>query len=186
MGVPAADVGKGGFDAEIGFEKLGDLLHAVAEWAVGVVGAGGRDVLCGVGGVEHLDGFEGLVPAAWSRASLTRRTWIRRRWRWGPAADPAADGEVLHIADGDGGDFACEGAGNIRAEGHGAEGGCGWCGRARASSACRARLSQPSGVVLIPGVPDSMKSCASKCERRGVGRAGRRGRWRDGPGPRAA
>ena len=30
---------------------------------------------------------------------------------------------------------------------------------------CKARFSQPSGVFFRPGVPDSMKSCASKCER---------------------
>jgi hypothetical protein len=30
---------------------------------------------------------------------------------------------------------------------------------------CSARLSQPSSVLLTPGVPDSMKSCASKWER---------------------
>src|SRR5271156_1074772 len=34
---------------------------------------------------------------------------------------------------------------------------------------CRARLSQPSSVALRPGVPDSMKSCASKWERVGSG-----------------
>src|ERR1700739_2075020 len=28
---PPADVGEGGFDSEIGFEKLCDLLHALAE-----------------------------------------------------------------------------------------------------------------------------------------------------------
>src|SRR6185369_3034396 len=30
---------------------------------------------------------------------------------------------------------------------------------------CKLRFSQPSSVDLTPGVPDSMKSCASKCER---------------------
>ncbi len=34
------------------------------------------------------------------------------------------------------------------------------------------RLSHPSSVDFTPGVPDSMKSCASKCERRGIGRSG--------------
>src|SRR4029077_12240256 len=34
---------------------------------------------------------------------------------------------------------------------------------------CSVRLSQPSVVAFIPGVPDSMKSCASKCERVGSG-----------------
>src|ERR1700677_2758763 len=34
---------------------------------------------------------------------------------------------------------------------------------------CRARFSQPSSVIFMPGVPDSMKSCASKCERDGSG-----------------
>src|ERR1700733_2208702 len=33
----------------------------------------------------------------------------------------------------------------------------------------KARLSHPSSVDLTPGVPDSMKSCASKCERLGSG-----------------
>src|SRR5208282_3390090 len=36
-------------------------------------------------------------------------------------------------------------------------------------SSCRARFSQPSSVTFTPGVPDSMKSCASKCEREGSG-----------------
>ena len=37
---------------------------------------------------------------------------------------------------------------------------CGVFGRAR-----KDRLSQPSSVAFKPGVPVSMKSCASKCER---------------------
>ena len=40
-----------------------------------------------------------------------------------------------------------------------------WSGEAE----CNARFSQPSSVALMPGVPDSMKSCASKCERVGSG-----------------
>ena len=36
-------------------------------------------------------------------------------------------------------------------------------------SEARARLSQPSGVDLFPGVPLSTKSWASKCERVGAG-----------------
>ena len=30
---------------------------------------------------------------------------------------------------------------------------------------CSERLSHPSSVIFTPGVPVSMKSCASKCER---------------------
>src|SRR3954449_8173687 len=37
------------------------------------------------------------------------------------------------------------------------------CGAA--GNACKERLSQPSPVTFTPGVPVSMKSCASKCER---------------------
>jgi hypothetical protein len=37
------------------------------------------------------------------------------------------------------------------------------------SSACNARFSHPSTVAFIPGVPDSIKSCASKCDREGSG-----------------
>ena len=37
------------------------------------------------------------------------------------------------------------------------------------SSACSARFSHPSCVALNPGVPDSIKSCASKCDREGSG-----------------
>ena len=35
-----------------------------------------------------------------------------------------------------------------------------------------ARSSQPSSVAFTPGVPDSMKSCASKCEQVGIRRTG--------------
>src|SRR5664279_2620719 len=38
-----------------------------------------------------------------------------------------------------------------------------------AESSCSARFNQPSSVTFTPGVPDSMKSCASKCERVGSG-----------------
>ncbi len=34
---------------------------------------------------------------------------------------------------------------------------------------CSVRFSQPSSVAFKPGVPDSMKSCASKWERDGSG-----------------
>src|ERR1041385_6137672 len=36
---------------------------------------------------------------------------------------------------------------------------------AAAGRLCRQRLSQPSSVAFTPGVPVSIKSCASKCER---------------------
>jgi len=38
-----------------------------------------------------------------------------------------------------------------------------------AGNSRKARFSQPSSVTFTPGVPDSMKSCASKCERVGSG-----------------
>ena len=41
---------------------------------------------------------------------------------------------------------------------------CDGCGKLRSE-----RLSHPSSVDLMPGVPDSMKSCASKWERLGSG-----------------
>ena len=34
---------------------------------------------------------------------------------------------------------------------------------------CSERFSHPSSVTFTPGVPVSMKSCASKCERVGSG-----------------
>ena len=36
---------------------------------------------------------------------------------------------------------------------------------AAAGRFCRERLSHPSSVIFLPGVPDSIKSWASKCER---------------------
>src|SRR5580693_1965184 len=44
-----------------------------------------------------------------------------------------------------------------------------WSAAAGEARECRDRFSQPSSVVFTPGVPDSMKSCASKCERVGSG-----------------
>src|SRR6202522_1984588 len=41
---------------------------------------------------------------------------------------------------------------------------CPGCGKL-----CSDRLSQPSSVDFTPGVPDSIKSCASKCDRLGSG-----------------
>jgi hypothetical protein len=38
-----------------------------------------------------------------------------------------------------------------------------------AGSTPASRFNQPSGVALFPGVPDSMLSCPSKCERVGSG-----------------
>jgi hypothetical protein len=72
MRVPAADVGEGRFDAEVGLEQLRDLLHVVAEFVVGIFDAGGRLVLGRVGVAQHLDGFEGFFAGGvkiWSPLS---------------------------------------------------------------------------------------------------------------------
>ena len=58
MGIPAADIGEGSFDAEVGFEELSDLLHVVAELGVWILDAGRGLVLGGVGVAQHLDRVE--------------------------------------------------------------------------------------------------------------------------------
>ena len=64
VGVPATDVGEGRFDAEVGLQELSDLLERVAEGRVGIGDVSGGLVACGVGGLEHADGFEGLLAGA--------------------------------------------------------------------------------------------------------------------------
>ena len=124
VSVPAADVGEGGFYAEVGFEKLGDLLHVLGEGGVGVVGVGRWRVVGGVGGAQHLDGFEarvaGGVEDAVAAPVIHRFKGCCGRGGLGAAA---AYGEVLDVADGERGDLAFEGAGNVGSESYGAEGG---------------------------------------------------------------
>ncbi len=123
MGVPAADVGEGGLDAEVGLHELRDLLEVVAEGRVGVDDAGGGLIVRRVGGLEHADGLEGLLPGAVENgigAGVVHGLEGVRHGRGRGAL--AADGEVGEVADGDGGELALEGARNLCAEGDGAEG----------------------------------------------------------------
>ena len=126
MRVPAANVGEGSFNAEVGLEKLGDLLHVVAEFGVGIVDAGGGLVLGGIGVAEHFDGCEGLFAggvedavAAFSVHGLEGGGGRRGSWSF----VGASDGEVVDAGEGDGGDFAGQSARNLGAEGQGAKGG---------------------------------------------------------------
>ena len=82
MRVPAAHIGERGLDAEVGFEQLRNLLHAVAEFGVGIVDAGRGRVLRGVGGAQHLHRVEGLIAGGVKDAvAASRHTWLQRRWR---------------------------------------------------------------------------------------------------------
>jgi hypothetical protein len=111
MSIPPADVGEGGFHAEVGLEQLGDLFEAVPERALWVISSSDRRVLRRIGGFEHPDGFEGfrasavedgvnaLVVHGFKAGAHGLSGWIA-----------AADAEVSKIADGDGGDFAFESA----------------------------------------------------------------------------
>ena len=49
MRIPPVHIGERSFDAEVRFEQLGNLLHAVAEFAVGIAGAVRRLILRGIG-----------------------------------------------------------------------------------------------------------------------------------------
>ena len=81
----------------------------------------------GVGGAQHLDGFKGGVAGGVERCGRCDWSYMASK---AAAAErglgaAAAYGEVLDIADGEGGDFAFEGARDVGAEGDGAEGGVG-------------------------------------------------------------
>ena len=157
--IPAADIGERRLDADVRLDQARDLLQAAAELAAVLRAVGGR-VRALVDRLDHLDRVEGLLalrlqlahPAS-SRTCCSRmlaaswlRTWncsqvVDRDRRRGCRAACAA--------------AACRSRSRAAATSAGAAGGS-------------ARFSQPSSLV-VPGVPDSMKSCASKCERVGSG-----------------
>ena len=64
MMVPTADVGERHLHAEVRLDQLSQLFQAVAKAAAGIVGAGSRRVAGGIGGLEHLDRFEGFLRGA--------------------------------------------------------------------------------------------------------------------------
>jgi hypothetical protein len=114
--VPTADVGKGGFEAEVGLEQLGNLLHVVGEAVIRIVGVGRGLIVGGVGGAQHLDRFKGGVAGRVEQgiAGLVVHGFERRgRGSWLRTAP--ANGEILHIADGQGGNASGEGSRDIRA-----------------------------------------------------------------------
>jgi hypothetical protein len=156
MRVPAANVGEGGFNAEVGLEQLGDLLHVVAEFVeVGIVDAGAGLVLGRIGGAEHLDGFEGLFAGGVEDAVAAVAVHGLEGVGGGRGSGAAAaDGEAVDVGERDGGNLAGQCARNLEPRARARKAVCSW--RWRRSSACRARLSQPSSVLLTPGVPDSM------------------------------
>ena len=61
--VPAADVGKGRLDADVGFDQARDLLQAAAEFADMLRAVGGR-VRAPADGLDHLDRLERSLPEA--------------------------------------------------------------------------------------------------------------------------
>jgi hypothetical protein len=107
---------------------LGNLLHVVAEFGVGIVDAGAGLVLGRIGGAQHLDGLEGFfagrVEDAVAAAAVHGLEGGRgRRGSWAPIWVGATDGEVVDAGERNGGDFAGQRARDLRAEGKGAEGG---------------------------------------------------------------
>ena len=62
--VPASDIGEGDLHAEVGLDELRKLAQAVAEVAVRIVGSGRGLIFRGVGGAQHFDSVEGLLPGA--------------------------------------------------------------------------------------------------------------------------
>ena len=85
--VPAGHVSKRGFNAEVRFEQLRNLPHAVAELGVGIIRARGGRVLRGVRGAQHLHGFKGFVACGMENAvagigihGFKRAGSRRRRW----------------------------------------------------------------------------------------------------------
>ncbi len=61
VGVPAAGLGEGHFQADVGLDEDGDLPQGVAERRLRIVRAVGRLVALDLGGGEHVDGAEGLA-----------------------------------------------------------------------------------------------------------------------------
>jgi hypothetical protein len=65
MGVPAADVGEGRFNAEVGLEQLGNLLHVVAEFVVGIFDAAAGLYWAGLASRSILTASKVSSPVAW-------------------------------------------------------------------------------------------------------------------------
>ena len=121
--VPAADVGKSDLHAEIGFDQLRELLQAVAETALGIVGVGCGRVLRCVGSFQRLDrvesfragsmqhGVDGVIVLGFECVRHGRGVGIF-----------SADRKIVQIVDRDRRLFARENARQRRAERDGAEG----------------------------------------------------------------
>src|ERR1700674_1112656 len=62
--IPAADIGERDPPSEIRLDQLSELLEAVAEASVKIVGAGCRLVLARIGGLQHLYCIEGFLSGA--------------------------------------------------------------------------------------------------------------------------
>ena len=170
--VPASYVGEGYLHSEVRFDQLRQLLQAVAEASLGIICVGRGRVVRGVGGFQHLDRVESFLPGAVQDGVHGVVVHGFEGVRHGRGVGIlSSDGKIVEVVDRDRRLFAGENARQRRAERDGAEGGLSFLrfaarlpGRSR-----RARFSQPSSVTFTPGVPDSMKSCASKCERVGSG-----------------
>ena len=89
--VPAAVVGLGDFEADVGLDDLGDGAELVAQPAAGVVGVAGG----GLGGLQGLDALDGVGAGLGDDvAGLVageRRFWrvVHRRWGGRRAASRA-------------------------------------------------------------------------------------------------
>ena len=163
--VPAADVGKRHLHAEIRFDELRELSQAVAEASLGIIGSGRGLVLRWVRGLQHLHRIERLFARAMHHGIDRVVVHGFKRIRYGRSFRiAAAYGEIINVVYRNGWLQASSmrGIDGPRAMARNDD----FCAGGRL---CRARLSQPSSVDLTPGVPDSMKSCASKCERLGSG-----------------
>jgi hypothetical protein len=118
------DVGEGGLDAEVGLEQLGDLLHVVAEFVVGIFDAGAGLYWAGLAARSILTASKVSSPVAWKMLSPLSPYMAWKGvggGRWSGAA--AADGEAVDVGERDGGNLAGQCARNLRAESEGAKGG---------------------------------------------------------------
>ena len=61
MRIPASAIGESGFDTEVSFHQLGDLLHAAAKLPFGIIRTMRGHVMRRIGRLQHLYGFESLI-----------------------------------------------------------------------------------------------------------------------------
>ena len=124
--IPAADVGERDLDADVRFDELGNLPHAVAEAPLRIVRTRGGLIGRLLNRLQERDSFERLAPGAVE--NLIARSRVHRLQYL--TCGGVADREVIQVLDGDGVLRAAQSTGQSGSEADGANrgnlAGLGW------------------------------------------------------------